>query len=208
VNKLIRDCVGSSMVEFTVVFPLLALIALGTVDVGFMLSDWAEANKAAYVGAHKAILSDPVAVGITDPTYDPSLMGDLCFDRSTGKVDPTVNCPTVQVTCTPSAAVGAGVCTTGTYSDTSFANIIFPAMQAVYPELQRQNVTITYQTNNLGFVGRPDGLPMNVTVSIQGMKHQFFFLGGLMNAFGSGFASVSNIPRFATTLPSEDMTTN
>jgi len=220
VNKLIRDCVGSSLVEFTIVFPVLMLIALGTVDVGFMLYDWAAANNAAYVGAHKAILSDPLAAGITNPTYDPTQMGQLCFDPNTGNANPTSNCPTVQVSCTPAATVGAGFCCTPelvpctsqtssyTYSDTPFAEIIFPAMQARFPRLQRQNVTITYATNGLGFVGRPDGLPMTVAVTIQGMKHQFFFLGGLMNAFGPGFASVSNLPHFATTLTSEDLMSN
>jgi hypothetical protein len=34
-------------------------------------------------------------------------------------------------------------------------------------------VNITYQTNGLGFAG---GLSWNVTVSIQGMTHQFYFI--------------------------------
>ena len=40
-TKLVRDCVGATIVEFTLVFPIFILVALGTVDVGFMLSDWA-----------------------------------------------------------------------------------------------------------------------------------------------------------------------
>jgi Flp pilus assembly protein TadG len=205
VNKLIRNCVGSSIVEFTLVFPMFMLIALGTVDAGLMLSDWALASKAAYDGAHKAILSDPVASGINNLTYVPTLLGQPCFDSNGNNV----NCPSVQVTCTPSATVGNGTCTAGyTYSDTPVANVIFPAMQARFPQLRRQNVTINYQTNNLGFVGRPDGLPMDVTVSINGMTHQFYFISGLMNFFRGTFPSVSNIPPFATTLQSEDMATN
>jgi Flp pilus assembly protein TadG len=204
VNKLIRNCVGSSIVEFTLVFPMLMLIALGTVDAGFMLSDWALASKAAYDGAHKAILSDPVASGIDNLTYDPTLLGQPCFNSNGNNV----NCPSVNVTCTPAATVGTGTCTTGTYSDTPFANVIFPAMQARFPRLRRQNVTIKYETNNLGFVGRPDGLPMIVTVSIDGMTHQFYFIGPLMNFFKGTFPSVSQIPTFATTLQSEDMATN
>ena len=40
-NRLLRDCLGASLVEFTVVFPVLILVALGTVDVTYMLFDWA-----------------------------------------------------------------------------------------------------------------------------------------------------------------------
>ena len=68
-NKLHRDCVGSSLVEFTLVFPVLLVVLLGSVDVGFMLFEWMLANKAAYVGAHRAIVSDPVAIGINQPDY-------------------------------------------------------------------------------------------------------------------------------------------
>jgi hypothetical protein len=217
---------GSSLLEFTIVFPVLTLVALGTVDVGFMLYDWVLANSAAYVGAHKAILFDPVASNITNPSYNPAVLGEPCFYPATGQ--PNGNCPSDQVmkvTCTPSATVGAGfcclpsdvsgvtgVCTTASspynYVDTPFSTYIFPAMLARFPRLQRQNVTISYQIDNLGFAGRAGGLPMTVTVTIQGIQHQFFFLGGLMNAFGSGFASFSNLPPFTTALTSEDVATN
>ena len=75
-------------------------------------------------------------------------------------------------------------------------------MQSVYPQLRRQNVLISYQTTGLGFVGRPNGLPMYVTVSIQGMTHRFYFIGPLANVL-----STRSIPTFATTLISEDMCT-
>ena len=81
-------------------------------------------------------------------------------------------------------------------------------MQAIFPRLQPENVTISYVTNNLGFAGRPDGLPMDVTVSINGMTHQIYFLSGIMSFFGGGFAANPPIPTFATTLTTEDMVTN
>ena len=40
-------------------------MVLGTIDVVYMLYEWALANKAAYVGARTAMVSDPVANGIT-----------------------------------------------------------------------------------------------------------------------------------------------
>jgi hypothetical protein len=64
-------------------------------------------------------------------------------------------------------------------------------MQAVFLRLQRENVTISYQTNGTGLVGQAwEGsadpgnpqftLPMNVTVSITGMTHQFYFISALL----------------------------
>src|SRR5205809_1933789 len=85
-SKLLRDCVGSSMVEFTLVFPLFLIVALGTVDVGFMLSDWDQANKAAYIGAHRGIVSDPVAPNLTT-VFNNTIIGGMglpCFDSTTG----------------------------------------------------------------------------------------------------------------------------
>jgi hypothetical protein len=212
VNKLLRDCAGSTLVEFTLVFPVFMLVAFGTVDVTYMLYDWALANKAAYAGAHRAIVSDPVATGITNLTYNATQIGNIglsCFDSGTGALI-TDNCPSAQTICTPAAISGS--CPGYTFNETAFTNGngtgIFDRMQAIFPRLQRQNVTISYATNNLGFSGRPDGLPMEVTVSITGMTHQFFFLGPLMSFFGGTFAANPPIPSFATTLTSEDMVTN
>lgn len=208
-NKLRRDCAGSSLVEFTLIFPILILVALGTIDVGFLLFDWAQANKAAYVGAHRAIVLDPVATDIRNITYPAgAIAGQPCYVPATGALD-TNNCPSVQSTCTP-AAGGGGSCTNSyVFNDTAtgFQNI-FNSMQAIFPRLRRENVRISYAITGLGFVSRPGGLPMNVTVTITGMTHQLFFIGPIMNFFGGGFGMTPPIPPFATTLVSESMITS
>jgi hypothetical protein len=223
VSRLWRNIQGSSLVEFTLVFPVLILVALGTVDVTFMLFDWAQANKAVYVGARLAIVSPPVATGITNLAYTDAqrlLIGQACYDSATGTANG--NCPSATTVCTPAATGGS--CTNGfAFDDTAFTNAgdatkparIFDVMKQVFPRLQRQNVQITYQTNGLGFSGRPPdlgGLPMNVTVSIRCMTFRFYFLGALMawtfpalpNTCPAAPAGPS-MPQFATTLPSESM---
>ena len=230
-NKLLRDCLGASLVEFTVVFPVFILVAFGTVDVTYMLFDWALANKAAYVGAHRAIVSSPIATGATNLTYNATLIGQLCFTLNDGL--PNGNCPSVQTVCTPNSG-GGGSCTNGfVFNNTAFNCIFDPrsdlancapnaanadeimGMRDIFPKLQRQNVTISYQPTNLGFVGRPSvtpgengSLPLNVTVSIGGMTHQMFFIGPIMGFFGGGFAANPPVPAFATTLTGEDMSAN
>jgi Flp pilus assembly protein TadG len=212
VNKLLQDSEGGALVEFTLVFPILLLVALGTVDFTYMLFDWSMANKAAFIGARTAVVSDPVATGITNPTYDTTLLGQSCSNPATGAA--TGNCPApVSTVCTPGASGGS--CTAGyTFDNTAFTTIL-GNMQNVFPRLQRQNVQLAYQTNGLGFVGRPGGLPMDVQVSIRCMTHQFYFIGALMGwiftapaGCPAGTPAGPAIPAFATTLTSEDTVTN
>jgi Flp pilus assembly protein TadG len=204
-GKLLRDITGSVLVETSVVFPLFILLVLGTIDVAYMLSEWVLANKAAYIGARTAVVADAVASGITIPAYNSTLLGQLCFNPSTGAS--TGNCPTITATdCTGAARNGS--CTNSyNWSDAAFTTYIFARMHAIYPRLKRTNVTVSYApgTYTLGFDGQPNGLPMNVTVTITGMTHQFYFIGPIMNFFGGVFPNIAAIPPYATTLPSEGM---
>src|SRR5262245_48370610 len=129
VNKLLRDCVGSSLVEFTLVFPIFILVALGTVDVCFLLFDFDQAHKATYAGAHRAIVTDPVDSSLKTITFpDLTKTEQPCFNATTGLLDTTL-CPLVQKTCT-----GDGLDCANFDSD-AFQNI-FTAMQAVFPRLE------------------------------------------------------------------------
>jgi hypothetical protein len=81
---------------------------------------------------------------------------------------------------------------------------------------------ISYQTNGSGVVGEPYsgnasqfGLPMNVTVQIKCMTHQFYFLSGLMGWVFTPPTGCSPTPlpgppisASTTTMQSEDMYTN
>lgn len=208
-----KDESGASMVEFTLVFPIILLVALGTVDATLMLWDWARANKAAYRGARIAVISKPVATGITTFAYDrnPMHIGDLCFNTANGQRLADVDCPVVTTRCTFSART----CSGGQIRDVDATTRILGEMQRIFPRLGADNVEIEYQTNGLGFYGRPDGLPMDVTVRIRCMSAQFFFLGALMGwAFppppagcpaANGAVTGPALPSFSSTLPSEGM---
>ena len=224
-----RDIAGSILVEYTIVFPVFILVTLGTVDAAYMLADWAAANKAVYIGARRAIVSDPVAgpsppsnPSITDPR---GVIGSWCFNFGDGTSNG--NCPAVTASvsssvCTPAATGGS--CTNGyTWDESVFTNPsavndwqkgIFDKMRAIFPRLQRQNVQITYQTTGYGYGGQPGGLPMTVTVSLKCMAHPFYFLGALMHwtftapAGCTGTPLGPPMPTFATSITSEDMQTN
>jgi Flp pilus assembly protein TadG len=216
-NKLHRDEEASALVQFTLVFPLLMLVVLGTVDCGMMFFSYAGAYKATYAGARFAAVSDPVAPNITSATTG-NKAGLSCFDPATGAADATASCNSWTVVCTPGSG-NSGNCTgsAGAFQNPAFTAIL-DKMQSyyLYRTLDRRQVVISYQSTGLGYVSRPGGSPMTVTVSLRCMKHELFFLGPLMNwAFPALPAECSGIPTnagmpmptFATTLPSEDLTT-
>ncbi|HKH20870.1 MAG TPA: TadE family protein [Gammaproteobacteria bacterium] len=218
-SKLLRDSDGSSLVEFTLVFPVLMLVALGTVDFVFYTLDMGQANKAAYRGARSAIVSTPVATGINDPTYTPANNGLPCSDDAG---NPTGSCPAIPtVVCTGRdvSAGGGGTCTGGyAFNDVAFSQLteprgIYPKMKEIFPRLERSNVEITYRQTGLGFSGRPGGLPLSVTVSYRCLTSKFFFIGGLAGLVypgppagcPAGTPTGPQLAAFATSLPSEDL---
>jgi Flp pilus assembly protein TadG len=202
---MLRDIRGSVFVESVLVIPIFLALVLGTIDATYMFYQWALANKAAYVGARTAVVSNPVASAITNLTYSTTQnFGQSCFGTS--------NCPTVSTVC------ASGSCTNGgTYNAAAFSTIL-TAMQGVFCpgvppancSLQAQNVTVSYQSNGSGIAGQTyDGnpndfiIPMNVTVSITGMTTRLFFIGGLVP-----LSATPAIPTFATTMPSESLNTD
>jgi Flp pilus assembly protein TadG len=196
------------LIETTIAMPIFLLLVLGTIDVTSMFYDWDLANKAAYLGARAAVTSNPVDPAVTNLSYTAAQLeniGQSCLNFS---------CPSVTSVCT---GTSTGVTCRGG-DDTAFTSI-FTRMQAVFPGLKRQNVTVSYQTNGTGVVGQAwEGsvepanpqftLPMNVTVSITGMTHQFYFIAPLLRLFGGRISATPAIPTFATTQQSEDMFTN
>ena len=205
VPKLFRDIRGASGFELAAVFPVFLLVALGTVDVTLILADWERANKAVYWGARVAVVAPPVAVGITDPTYNGDFIGDDCFDADTGQ-SLGICGDSVSVVCTGQSG-GQCVGSHTTFDDTAFTAIL-DKMQDYFPRLERENVQISYESTSLGFAGRPGGVPMEVTVSIRCMTNELFFLNGLMGWVFSPQAGCPTgvpLPAFATTLTSEAM---
>lgn len=237
-SKLHTDQSGAALLEFAVVFPLAVLVILGTVEASLLMLDWAAGTKATYLGARVAVVSDPVADGarfsMSSYTNLTTKSGAYCV-TTTGTTATDAGCPTVSITCTGNADINAdGTCTSGTFNKTAFKKI-FDAVQRAYigRKLDPQQVQVSYVTTDLGFVGQQryydetvldkdkttGELPLNVTVSLRCMQHQFYFIGGLLRwAFPAQSGTCSGIttggtkgmamPNFYTTLPSEDLSTN
>lgn len=230
-DRLRHDQRGSSIVEFTVVFPLALVVILGLVDASLVMFDWASATKATYAGARYAVVNDPVASAarfdLTAYSAQSSYSGRYCFDPANGTADATAACPSVNVTCTGDTGAGGGSCTGGASFSKAAFDGIFAKVQENYPyrRLDRRQVQVSYVTTNLGYVGQESfnggsgELPMNVTVRLRCLTHAFFFIGPLVgltfpglpagcNGITTGTESGVIMPPFSSTLPSEDMATN
>ncbi|MBZ9817691.1 pilus assembly protein [Mesorhizobium sp. CA15] len=201
-----KDEAGAAMVEFTIVMTLLFTLTLGFVDFGYALYQWNAATKAVEAGARLASISAPVApeittAGLATSPGDPIPVGNYNY---------TCNGATSTCTCT-----GAG-CVAGTFTLANF-NRIFrgdasgtgtcpalaagqrPGMCHFFPRLQPANVVVKYTATGLGYYTRAGGSVPTISVSLQNVTFQFFFLGGLL-----GFNNIT-MPSMLSTATGEDM---
>jgi hypothetical protein len=74
-----------------------------------------------------------------------------------------------------------------------------PGMCDFYPFLEPENVVVRYTASGLGYQTRPNGSIPTITVSLQNVNFQFFFLSGLL-----GFNDIE-MPSMLSTVTGEDM---
>ena len=198
--RLVRNEQGATIVEFSLIFVLLMLMTWGVVEFGYLWWQWNSAEKATQMGARKAVVTSPVATGLSS------------LDCGTGTGQPGSLCPALgsppqwQISCTgtgTSWTSPSGTCTgcaggvSCTFSSDAFTRI-GTIMQGVFPLIQPQNVQVTYTYAGLGFFGRPGPVPA-VTVELTGMNFSFFALQGLLGLGPIG------MPDFKATLTGEDL---
>ena len=77
----------------------------------------------------------------------------------------------------------------------------YAGMCDIFPRIQPANVKVVYAQTGLGYAGRDGGPVPTITVSLQNLPFQFFFLGstGLL-----GSSSI-NMPGLQTTITGEDL---
>ncbi|WP_245489621.1 MULTISPECIES: TadE/TadG family type IV pilus assembly protein [unclassified Mesorhizobium] len=196
---------GATMVEMAIALTLLLTLTLGFVDFGYAFYQWNAATKAVQVGARLASISDPVALALANaaPIANPGA--------------PVVAGAYGPFVCTYNNT-GTGSCTNGGNFNAAAFSLIFrgdtantndnacpapvdqrPGMCQFFPGLQRQNVVVTYAATGLGYQTRLGGPVPTITVSLQNVNFQFFFLGGLL-----GFGNF-NMPSMLSTVTGEDL---
>ena len=189
---------GAAAVEFALVcIPLLA-ITIGIMEFAFALYQWNAAEKATQFGVRIAVVSNPVAGGLTD--YDGSSEPGAVNGESPMPDFATQVCNGATSTCTDN----------GDYPFNSSAHSrILSKMQDVFPRITASNVVVEYRPIQLGFVGRPCGPVPSVTVRLQNMTFDFIVIDAILDLIEGGTPLPSSIamPSFKATMVGEDLNT-
>lgn len=206
-----RDEAGATLIEFTVLLPIVISVFFGSVDFLYMMYQWNAAAKAVEVGARIAAVSDPVASGLNGLSDEAILNGS-----AVGGPMPsfTITCNGSTETCTCSGTcVGMA---TNSYSSAAMNRLVFgrgsnacgdaksyyaTGMCDVLSSIGVSNVLVIYrqpQFGGLGYSGRPGSPLPTITVALQNMDCQFFFLSYLLGTRCS-------MPAMTTTITAEDL---
>jgi Flp pilus assembly protein TadG len=195
-----RDEEGATLVEMTITIVLLLTLTLGFVDFGHALYQWNAASKAVQSGARLAAVSSPVIDGVatatdTLPAEPPgTAAGDIVAPGAytfscVGAGSPACNANFDRIYRGDAAGTGCP----------ALAANQRPGMCHFFPRLQPANIRVTYTASGLGYWTRPGGPVPTITVSLQNMNFQFFFLSGLL-----GFTNIT-MPSMLSTVTGEDM---
>lgn len=185
-----RNEEGATLVEFSLIAPLLFMLTFGIVDFAAVMYQYQALNAATAVAARMAATRGPIITGVPD-----------CGVGATGT--PGAYCSTAAASKTWTPLVCAGTATaptpatSGTSCNTTLMNRIVAEMQLYYPPITINNLNIAYGPSGLGFFGLGKPVP-TVTVTITGVNASFIVMG----AFG---LNAITLPPFTTTLPAEDL---
>lgn len=158
-----RDERGLSLTEALLTLPIMLLMIAAFVEFGFVIFQWNQTAKAMQLGARLLAVSDPlidlgpleVSGGNPgDPMPDPMPSGDFA----------SLSC-----------GAGAEACRPGP----DYMDRLIARMQAFNPRIRAENVRVTYTRTGLGYVGRPGGPVVTVTVETDGLYFDLPLIGAL-----------------------------
>jgi hypothetical protein len=217
----LKDERGANTVETVMIVGTLTLLTAGVVDVGRLMTEYNAIQKGVEMGVREAVTRDPIVMPLKyhftcNPPLDPNIVGELCIaDDGTQRPE----CDTGSFVCTDTGCTGTFAGTDYTLSYTQLCdppevgqpkqdclsedvfNGIVDEMQSAVPSLSPANVTVSYRSTKLGFVGMIGALPGDVTVDITGVP--FGFMASLP------FGEIAwTIPRMSHTFTGEDMSDN
>jgi Flp pilus assembly protein TadG len=209
-RKFLRDRNGNVIVEAAVMMTIIFAFVLGGIDFLLAFQQWNAAVKAVEIGARIAAVSDPVATGLVG----------LSAAVIPGSANAGDQMPPFTVTCDGAAATCSctGTCTgVSGYSSSAMNTIVYgrgssacndatsvytTGMCDIFPRITPANVVIAYTQTGLGYAGRPGGPAPTITISLQNIPFQFYFLAGLL-----GFANIQ-IPALTTSITGEDLSSS
>ena len=200
INRLLRNKVAASAVEFALVLPLLILFLLGIIDAGRFIWENNRAEKATQAGARVAVVTKIIPQGVADFKYVGQTVGGTTYDQG----DPLQANALGKITCTKPSATLACTCDStngycpslGTANSAGFDAIV-TRMHGFYPQVTASHVVVEYSGSGVGYAGDPSGMDISplVTVKLTGVTFDPITLFGMVSF---------NLSPFLTTLTAED----
>jgi Flp pilus assembly protein TadG len=189
---------GASLTEALLVMPIMVLVMASFVEFAFAMFQWNQTVKAVQIGARQLAVSD----SILGTTQQQALVSDLASIEEGRPVPATILSQTCGAGATACDAAGMDRLIFGSDGVCSSSVSGVSGMCDLFPRLNAANVTVTYSRAGLGYVGRPGGPVLSITVATSGLTFDFLFLGGLL-----GLDSLP-IPPHSVTFTSEDMSSS
>ncbi|MDM7970290.1 MAG: hypothetical protein QUV10_11795 [Paracoccaceae bacterium] len=189
---------GATLVEGLIVFPIILLTFATFVEFGVAMVQWNQTVKAMQYGARMLAVSDPLAVDLAshfESDYPATEGGPVL-----GAIAPVV--------CTSDG------CTQGLDLNEAGLNRVVLGSDGICDPsaegtrlgmcdlnglITTDNVQVTYYRSGLGYVGRPSGPVVSITIESRNLNFDFFFLGALL-----GLENIT-IPAHPVTITSEDL---
>lgn len=190
--EFLRDCRGGSAAEFVLVLPVLALLIFATIDASWFAWRVNLAEKATQAGARMAVVTSPIASGLTTENYNTSTYGLTQGDVIPVSALGLVSCNNASCTCTTAP------CPSSLAHDATAFNQILSRMQVYDPRVTASNLVVEYRGSGLGFAGDPSGMQIAplVTVRLRNMQ--------MNTPTGYVWKAAFNLPDFAYSLTMED----
>jgi len=199
--RLARDQDGAILVEATVTMTVLLVFVLGSIDFLVAFYQWNAAAKALLVGARIAAVSDPVADGLNNLSIavaGPFMPAGAPMPSFVVRCDGAARTCTCEGACTGitgynDAAMNTIVFGRGSSSCSDATSLYYAGMCDIFPRITAANVVIVYAQTGLGYVGRPNGPVPTISITLQNLPFQFYFLGGLMGLSKINIPAVASI---------------
>ena len=200
-RKFVRDEDGATLIEAILTLPIMVFIMAAIVEFGVLQMSWIQLTKAAQVGARLATVSEPLTEISSLSTFNASDFPNRIGGDAMPANGASVSC-------------GAG---TGTACDMDeLARLYFGGDNTcgntsnglrgicdIAPFLPPERIRVTYSNGGLGYVGRPFGPVVVVTVEFVDVPFNFLIFSRLLNSHTQ--TRVFTFPSFPVTFVSEDL---
>jgi hypothetical protein len=192
-SPFLHDQRGVTLVEGLIVFPLVLLAISTFIEFGVAVLQWNQTVKALQLGARTLAVSSPLVANMNPLVADyPSVQGG-----PTPEADVSVSCGAGTTPCIAARlnrlVYGSdGICSPNVGSSLS-------GMCDFNPAIQPEHIRVTYHRSGLGYVGRPGGPVVTITLETRNLTFNFMFLSALL-----GLQSIE-LPAHPVTITGEDL---